>query len=334
MAVKGIKSNTDRIQLEEYIPMDTPLRVAIDVSSACNFQCLFCPHGNKEAVRCMSQGLIETTLAKKCIDDLTEFNQKIKCLSFFRYGEPLLHKNLPEIIAYATKQKVADRIDITTNASLLTPCLSEQLIAAGLHQFDISIYGLDSETYQRFCGYRLDFDALVRNISFLYSIKKDATVVTKISDAVCRSQEEEQKFYDIFGPISDKVCIEHAIPLWHDFKDEVDDDNVGIYGMPASHKEVCTVPFYTMTIQSNGIISACRDDWKCQLPVGNAYHESLFSVWHGEKYRELCIRLLKGGNKSVSPCNRCYVPDLVLLDNIDPFREEILKRMEGNSDEI
>ena len=139
MAVKGIKGNTDRLRLEEHIPLDTPLRVFIDVSSFCNFHCSFCPHGNGEAAKVMPQAIMPVDLAFKCIDDLKSFPQKIKMLSFFCFGEPLLHKNISDFIQYASNQKVAEQLEITTNASLLTPALSDKLVSAGLTLINISL---------------------------------------------------------------------------------------------------------------------------------------------------------------------------------------------------
>jgi sulfatase maturation enzyme AslB (radical SAM superfamily) len=65
MAERGIKGNTNRIRLEEHIPLDTPLHVFLDASSVCNFRCSFCPHGNGEAAKVMPQTVMPVELAKK-----------------------------------------------------------------------------------------------------------------------------------------------------------------------------------------------------------------------------------------------------------------------------
>lgn len=328
MAVKGIKGNTDRLRLEEHIPLDTPLHVFIDASSVCNFHCQFCPHGNGEAQKIMPQMIMPVALAKKCIDDLKEFPRKIKRISFSAVGEPLANPYLPEIVSYAAQREVADCLGITTNASLLTPDMGRRLLDAGLTHFDISIYGLNSEKYREFSGHLFSFEDFIEQIAYFYSIKGQASVVIKISDAVCVSEEDRQNFYRIFSPICDKICIEHAVPFWYELTSEVKDDGLDIYGKPVTRKKICPVPFFSMAVQANGIITPCCIDWRNRLPMGNAQTQSLVSVWSGEKFRELHLNLLKKGNSGVSPCDHCHYHELVALDNIDSHCEKLLRRLE------
>jgi MoaA/NifB/PqqE/SkfB family radical SAM enzyme len=42
MAIHKIRAETDRINLGESIPLETPMRVNIGVSTLCNFHCKFC----------------------------------------------------------------------------------------------------------------------------------------------------------------------------------------------------------------------------------------------------------------------------------------------------
>ncbi len=328
MAEKGIKGNTDRIKLEEHIPLDTPLHVFLDASSVCNFHCSFCPHGNGEAAKVMPQTIMPVELAKKCIDDMTEFPQKIKRISFFDHGEPLVNSNLEEIISYAKNKNISDYLCITTNASLLTYERAEKIINAGLNRIDISIYGLSNKTYREFSHNQMDFEKLVKQISDCYDLMKSGEIVIKITDAALENQEDYEKFYNIFSPICDKICIEHAVPFWYDLDLKIDYDEKDIYGNPVVYKEICPVPFYALSIQANGLITPCCSDWKNILVLGDANKESIFSVWNGMNHKELCKTLLKNGNKSVEPCNRCRFHELVAMDNIDEYRDVLLKRME------
>ena len=328
MAEKGIKADMNRIRLEEHIPLSTPMRVIIDPSSVCNFRCQYCPHGNEQALKTMPQAIMPLELAMKCIDDLTVFPQRIKKLLFAQIGEPLLNQDLPKIVAYAFEHKVAECLCITTNASVLTPGLSEQLIAAGISRFDISLYGLNSETYKNFCGQSIDFDALYKNISHLYSIRGDAQIAVKISDAVCKTEQEQNEFYRLFSPVCDTVCLEHVVPIWYDLGKFTEDDGVDIYGNAAVRKEVCPIPFYTMVVQANGIVVPCANDWNENLIMGDVHKESLFSIWNGSKFTRLRIDLLKNGCTAISPCNRCKAHELCAVDNIDSYRNELLKRLE------
>ncbi len=330
MAICGIKGETKRIQLEEHIPLQTPLRILLDVSSICNFRCSFCPQGNGEAAKLMPQGIMPISLAKKCIDDLAAFPDKIKRLAFFNFGEPLVNKNLEEIIQYAKEKDIGETLEITTNASLLTKERSEKLLAAGITLINISIYGLNTQQYKEFSDVSIDFERLVQNIEYLYSLCQNTQVVVKISDAVCNSATEREEFYRIFSPICHKMCIEHAVPLWNEMHGSEEDGSIDIYGNPTRNKEVCPLPFYTMLINSNGVVSPCCNDWQNRLVMGEASHQSLLAIWNGKQYLALRKELLVFGHKGVSPCCNCRYHELVAMDNIDPFREVLLNRLEGD----
>jgi MoaA/NifB/PqqE/SkfB family radical SAM enzyme len=129
MAKNKIRASTDRINLGENIPLATPVRVNIGVSTLCNFHCFFCYH-NKETWKGDGK-IMSLEVAQRCIDDLKEFPQKVKMLSFFSHGEPLLNKNLPDIVSYAKRSEVAECLEITTNGALLTRDLTDQLFNGG-----------------------------------------------------------------------------------------------------------------------------------------------------------------------------------------------------------
>lgn len=327
MGIQGIKGETNRIFLGKAVPLSTPLSVFLDASSVCNFRCSFCPHGNGEAARQMTQTVMSLQLAKKCIDDLAEFPNKIKKLSFSSQGEPLVNKNLAKIVEYAKKRDVAEVLAITTNGSLLTPEVSENLINAGLNHFDISIYGMNSEAYTEFTGSSTQFQTLIENISFLYKIKKDAHIAIKICDAACKTESEKELFFELFTPLCDKICYEHAVSLWYDLDISVADDSLDIYGNKVVEKEICPVPFFSMVIQANGHVTPCCVDWRQNLVLGNAANESLFSIWNGQKYKDLYTNLLMMGNNGVFPCKNCRYHELVAIDNIDAFKTDILARV-------
>lgn len=328
MAEHGVKLNKQRCKLEEVIPLRTPMAVMIDVSSVCNLRCQFCPHGNSKTREQMPQAVMDVELAKKCIDDLTLFEDKIKKLSFYALGEPLLNKNLPEIIRYAADRNIAESLEITTNGTLLNHQKSEALIEAGITLIDLSLYGLNAESYQNFSGISLDFEAFVEEIRYLYQIRRQAELVLKISKAVCATPQEQEKFYHIFGDICDKICLESPAPIWYDVDIEIADKERNVYGETVRHKEVCAVPFYTMLVNSNGIVSPCGSDWNIKLPVGNVREKSLVSIWNSEEYKKLYVNLLKDGCANMTPCKNCHMYEFCIPDNIDPYRAELLKRID------
>ena len=101
-------------------------------------------------------------------EQLKAFPHKIKCVNFAWWGEPLTNPNLAHMVEILNCSGVTDCVSITTNAALLSKSLSDDLIKAGLGRLRISLQGLDSETYERVGGVRIDFDELVENIRYFH----------------------------------------------------------------------------------------------------------------------------------------------------------------------
>ena len=139
----------ERAKLETVIPLGTPYVLFIDPASTCNFRCTFCPSGDSQLIRSTGryQGVLNFDLFRKIIDDLGEFDSPLKVLRLYKDGEPLMNKRLPDMIRYAKESGRAKYVDTTTNASLLTPEKSQQLIEAGLDRINISVDGLSDSRF-------------------------------------------------------------------------------------------------------------------------------------------------------------------------------------------
>jgi radical SAM protein with 4Fe4S-binding SPASM domain len=329
MAEYKIKGDTKRIPLQDHIPLDTPLHVFIEGASACNFRCFFCFH-NVPVQNQNINGIMPLGLAKKCIDDLKMFPQKIKLLSFSINGESLLNKNLPEMISYAKQSGVVEKVDFTTNASLLTHDITDKLIMAGVDRIHISVYGLSDSQYAKTTSSKLNFATFIENIGYLYQNKKQCVIVIKFCDAAFEKPQDEQVFYDIFSEMCDSLSIEHIVPICYDvpYDTNISSKKIDIYGKEVVRKKICPLPFYDMAIHPDGTVSPCCPDWNNKLVVGNANAESLYSIWNGMAYENIWEKQLIHGKSSVSACINCEYPDFASLDNIDPYRETILHRFE------
>lgn len=321
----------NRTKLETVIPLETPFIIFIDPSDKCNFKCKFCPTGNIELMQNTSGrnfGSMDFNLYKKIIDDLKEFEGKVKVIRLYKDGEPLLNKHFPEMVEYAKKSNKVDRVDTTTNASLLNKDLSLQIINAGLDRINISIEGMNSQQYLDFSNAHVNFEKLVENIAFFYQNKKQCEMIIKINGDII-SEKQKQEFYNIFGEIADGVNIESVMSCWPEF--ELDGINVnmerGIYGQEIKEVMVCPYVFYSMSINSTGIASACYLDWERKLIIGDITKESAKTIWNSNEMNNLRKLFLKKERKSHPICKNCGQLTHGMPDNIDDYADELLKRM-------
>ena len=321
----------NRTKLETVIPLSVPFIIFVDPSDKCNFQCKFCPTADRELMKKTpgrNHGLMDFNLYKKIINDICEFEKPIKVLRLYKDGEPLLHPKFPEMVSYAKKKKCAERIDTTTNASLLSPEKNLAIIEAGIDRINISIEGVNKKQYLEFSNYPIDFEALVKNIRHLYKNKKNCEIIIKINGDTI-SKKDKEKFYEIFGDIADGVYVEHVMSCWPEFelKGVEVNQEVGIYGQKIKEVQVCPYVFYSFSINSNGSASACFLDWSRKLIIGDVNQESVKDIWNGEKLLKLQRMFLMKKRKQHPVCRNCGQLSHGLPDDIDAYAETLLKKL-------
>jgi radical SAM protein with 4Fe4S-binding SPASM domain len=324
----------NRTRLETVIPLDAPFLVFLDPSDICNFQCKFCPTGNKALMKKIKRhsGLMDIGLYKKIIDDLCAFDHPIKVLRLYKDGEPLLHPRLADMIRYAKERGCALQVDTTTNASLLGPEKNLELVDAGLDRIHISLEGLSDKAYREFSGCDVNFNKLVENIRHLYEHKKQCLVCIKIvGDNL--SEDERKRFLEIFGDIADRIFIEHIAPCWPKFEMNhvVPNADVGIYGQEIKAVDVCPYVFYSLSINSDGKVSLCFLDWSRKLILGDLNKESFKDIWNGEALFEYRRMHLLNKRKEHPICGACGQLSHCLPDDIDPYAVMLLKRLEESN---
>lgn len=340
--------SSDKTLLENVVPLKTPFSVHIDVCSLCNFKCSFCFQadikGKKE--RGFPHGMMEMELFKKTVDNLKSFPDKIRKIKIGNHGEPTLHPKLPEMIKYARDSKVANIVEVFTNGSKLNPKLNRALVDAGLQRINISLEGLTSQRYLEVAAARVDMDQFNQNIKDLYEYSRktgDLTIYIKIVDRASdlkkenivysMSEEERNLFYKTYGNIADEVYIEKIVPQWAETQKEKQNDleYTGMYDQKTvRYKKICPFVFMYLHINHDGITSPCTLDWPRDVAIGDVKKETPIEIWNGKPIKDLQIEMLKGNRDKIKLCNDCSAPMVCCEENLDPYAEVILKKIQNN----
>ncbi len=324
----------DRTALEQVIPLSTPMILFVDPASACNFECTFCPTGHRGLIKETGRfvGRMKLDIFKKIIDDLEGFDKPIKVLRMYKDGEPLLNKELANMIAYAKQSDKVEYIDTTTNGSLMTPERMAPIIEAGLDKINISVDGMNKEQYLKFTKFDFDFDGFVENVKWLYENKGQCEIVMKIPKELI-SQEQQQLFFDTFGDYCDRISLENFAPCWPQFDVEgLTGFSIteGIYNQPITDTEVCPYIFYGMSVNADGLVSSCFLDWERRLIVGDTRTNHLVDIWNSPTFNELRLQHLRGERHENPVCNNCGQLSHCLPDNIDAYRPQLLEKMNAH----
>ncbi len=103
-----------------------PLVLTLEATNVCNLKCPFCFTGVGEVTR--ERSMMSMERYRKLIDDLGDYAM---LLEFYNWGEPLLNKNIYEMVEIASKRGISTII--STNFSVpFDEERAEKLVKSGL----------------------------------------------------------------------------------------------------------------------------------------------------------------------------------------------------------
>ncbi len=335
--IKPFTGVDDRVRLADVVPLRTPFTLNIFPTNLCNFRCGYCVQslGPKKLSR--DFGVKPESMSIETLEEVVEqakgFPDRFKLVSMMGHGEPLMNKRLPEMIDAVKKADISERVDVITNASLLSKDYGKSLIAAGIDVIRISLQGISARKYRETSGANLDFEGFIENLSFLYENRKQCKIYVKIVD-IALDEGDDQRFYRMFTGISDRMYVDKVKPVYDgvDYEENIDEITIDRYGYAHEKRKVCPQPFYMLSVWPNGDVASCEAIYKA-APLGNVAVTTLDSMWSSDIMTEFRAMQLKGLRHNDTACKRCCAPDDVIhpLDVLDGFEEELLERFQGVS---
>ncbi|WP_085169322.1 radical SAM/SPASM domain-containing protein [Brachyspira hyodysenteriae] len=293
-------NHINRNYLKEILPLNTPLKVEIEPTSACNFKCIYCRHSSVN----IKPEFMTMEIFNKIYNGVKKFNKRIKSFNFAGIGEPLLNKNIYEMIKKANE--LSEDTVLITNGSLLNKENSDKLIESNIKTVRISLQGVDKNDYYKISNYNIDFQKFLDNLEYFYKNKKEGTkLFLKMPDIAIKTDEKRNKFYKLFEDKCDFLTIQNIC----DFFSEVDYSNMelndkNILGNDSKEILVCHFPFYSIYVDKSGIVFPCCHIYG-DLDIGDINKESLFDIWNGKKLYDFRIDLLTKHTINMSVCSTC-----------------------------
>lgn len=315
-------------RLIDAVPLPAPWTMFIEPTNTCNFRCAYCPTGDTALLKQVGRKnkLMDWELYTNVINDLRAFSRPLKQLNLYKDGESLIHPRFIEMVRYARSRRIAEKIWIKTNGSLLSPEYNAKLVDCGLDMIGISVQHVHAQGFYDIAGVRIDYEKYRKNVLDLYQRRNGVQVSVKIAD-VGLSDSDKQKFLDDFGDRCDFIAIE-GLHGWStsELKDWKLGTNQSFDGSPRTQKIACPLVMYMLTVNSNGTISICNDDWAQLHKIGDANTESLYQIWNGQKLKDFRLMHLEGRKHENAACKNCdYVQ--ALPDSIDAYKDVLAERI-------
>jgi len=282
----------------------------------CNLRCEHCYSRSENKTY---DGELTTEEGKALIDDLAAFGSPVL---LFSGGEPLMRRDLLELINYAVSKKM--RAVISTNGTLITEERAIELSQTGLSYVGVSLDGL-RETHDRFRGVQGAFDQAIAGI------RNSQQVGIKVGLRFTLHKGNVQELGGIFDLLEEldipRVCFYHLVYAGRGSKlveedlsheetrravDLIIDRTADLYrrGKP---KEVLTVdnhadgPYLYMRLLRENPERAAKGLELLQMNAGNSSGHGIGCVsWDGSVYADQFWRHYAFGNVRERPFSEIW----------------------------
>jgi radical SAM protein with 4Fe4S-binding SPASM domain len=256
---------------------------------------------------------------------LDEVKEHAHTMQFYFQGEPLLNKQLPEMIEQAHKTGLYTIV--STNAQALNRSTAEALVKSGLSRIIVSIDGFSEESY---AAYRVggSLHKALEGLQHLANAKAEFHSHIRIELQVLRLRSNEhewdwiKKNYKSLGAThlvfktAQLYNFEHGHPLmptderYSRYRKTADGTyvhkkftNLSPYGLFASSP--CKRLWSGCVITTNGDVLPCCYDKNHRHTYGNITQQSLAELYHSTKANALRRRVLLYQGEPLEMCKNC-----------------------------
>lgn len=314
-----------------------PTFVSVEPANFCQLRCPECPVGMRGERReakgergtpllgGAGGGLLTMELFHRILDDVKEHAHTMQ---FYFQGEPLLNKQLPEMIAAA--HQVGLYTIVSTNAQALTPEMANALVKSGLSRIIVSIDGFSEESY---AAYRVrgSLHKALEGLQHLANAKAELHSRIRIELQVLRLRSNEhewdwiKKNYKKLGAThlvfktAQLYNFEHGHPLmptderYSRYKKIADGTYVHKssplhstpYTIHRAFGATCLRLWSGCVITTTGEVLPCCYDKDGQHALGNIAEQSLLDIFHSKRANALRHRVLHATVPIPEMCKNC-----------------------------
>ena len=267
------KSRTveDKIQLYNHKGIELPLPTEIEISESgtCNRSCSFCPRSAPDFED--KKEFISNKLHEKLCIELKELKYK-GTIRYSGFVEPLIDKNIFNLINMARKHLPAVNIEMVTNGDPLNLKRLNRLFESGLNRILISAYDGKEEAKK------------LEDLCLSADLDTNQYIVRH------RYYSEDQDF---------GITLSNRSGL-------MDNAEYKIPPLKKALKKPCLIPSYTFFLDYQGDVLMCPHDWGKKIVLGNLNKQQLLDIWFSKK--SLILRKkLNNSDRNFTPCNVCDV---------------------------
>jgi radical SAM protein with 4Fe4S-binding SPASM domain len=225
---------------------------------------------------------MEMDLFRNIIDDASSIG--VERIRLFLHGEPLIHPRFVEMIRYCKSRGLSTHV--TTNGVLFTREKARAFLETGVDSSDhvtFSILGSDKETHEKIMV-RGNYDKEVQNIRDLLRLRTEMAVNGPVIETIFYGMQENDNQEGAYlrqwrGVVDHARLGGHVSESFAQYKKE---------GRSIPERtRTCPNLWEKMTVFWNGDVTICNEDVDGDWILGNLKHETITSIWNGERLKEI-----------------------------------------------
>lgn len=279
---------------------ESPQIVQIEVTNTCNLYCPNCPNKTMQRKR----GFMEMGVFKRIVDEYVTLGANSIHLSGM--GEPTLHPQLVNQVTYAKTRGVRSVL-LATNATFLTPQLSEGLIKGGLDELMVSIDAATSETYSKMRPPG-SLEVVEENLKTLIRLRNEMQSSKPLVTVKFIKEPRNTDEVGLFKRKWKNLAVEIYIGFLHNWGGAIDKKEPEWQGSPT--RDPCCLMFRCLDIRWDGKVALCPLDIEASVVLGDVKEESIKEIWHGSKLQAIRQAHLNGHFNEIPLCDKCSFRDV------------------------
>jgi radical SAM protein with 4Fe4S-binding SPASM domain len=278
--------------------------VKIEVTTACNLKCKMCYVKRSDTE-------LSFKVISSLLDSLRGCGVRIEILG----GEPLVRKDIVEIVKYAKIRCKSPFVSLYTNGILANGSMTDALASAGLDAAIVSLISDRPHVQDEFTGKHGSWDQTINGIRCFLDSGIKVYTFTAIHSLNCND------YRSIYNFVKNDI---HAHALFYQYIPQQKDDPLMIDPLQwqkikhwvlmeknRSHMEfvrnfcmltgnACSGGNFVLTVKADGIIQPCP--FINDIPMGNIYKQDIWAIY-ADRFRVSGVMAFKKLPRECSSCS-------------------------------
>ena len=252
-----------------------PYMLTVEPTNRCNLRCPLCPTGKRLPGRDWQNMDVEAF--RRIMDEVGDY---VYMINFQNWGEPLLARELPELIAIARRKRVATTVATNGNYPLK---LNQRIVESGLDNIVVAVDGATQETYEQ---YRVNgkLDVVTNNIKQLVKLREAAGLRRPFVEFQFLVFDHNRQDIPAIKRLAkelgaDGLIIRAAVAPGNN-------ENRRKFYTWNEERNFCRRFWYTASINADLGVTPCCNFFFKRDDLGNLSTQSFQSTWNGDVYAQ------------------------------------------------